>query len=476
MIQKNKYKNKTILMLFCITLIFAFYACEESKDNTAAVDAEPSAAIGFSITAAELVEGASRVEMKILASKPLFNDISIELEILNVDASKISTSDAAGNLTSTFTILKGTKETSVFFTSKDDSKYSGDYKLVCKLKNLVGKAAFLAEKNIGTSTRKVFSEYTLTVKENDQKPPLVSFEKAVGSVDEFDKNPHKVKIVLSEPAKVDGTFNLGVSGTAVSGIDYSSAQVGGVILVAYKAGDKEIIVSLTAIDNTVMSDVNKNVILTIGKLSDDLFLGAVPKYTLTILEDDIPKKVITIVAEADAWIRGQTGTTSAGQNGGAATDVLVSYNPTSADNVRQNFFRFDLTGIDPTKIMEAKLVLTTKREVDWGLAETAVGGVTTQDLYYVSNDSWGELTITANNQPASGTTPIASFTSNFLISKSGLTFIQHPFDVTNQLKVETDGKLSIKLATKSNTASNRIYYISREVPAYAPVLIITQKL
>jgi hypothetical protein len=476
MIQTKIYKNKTIIMLLFMALLFAFYACEESNDTTAAADTEPSAAIGFSVTAAELVEGDSRVEMKILASKYLFNDVSFDLEILDGDASKISTSDANGNLTSTFTILNGAKETSVYFSSKDDSKYIGDYILKYKLNKLVGKAAFIAEKNIGTTTRKVYSEFTLTVKENDKRPPLISFEKAAGTVDEFDTTPHKVKLLISEPAKAAGTFNLVVSGTAASGVDYSSAEVGGVIPVTYKAGDKEIVVNLTSIDNVLLGQINKTVILTIGDLGDDLFAGAIPKYTLTILDNDIPKQVITIVAEADAWIRGQAGTTSAGQNGGAATDVLVSYNPISADNIRQNFFRFDLTGIDPAKIMEAKLVLTSKREVDWGPAETAVGGVTTQDLYYVTNDSWGELTVTANNQPASGTTPIASFTSNFLISTSGLTSIQHPFDVTNQLKVETDGKLSLKLATKSNTASNRIYYLSREVAAYAPKLVITQRL
>lgn len=471
----NNEKGRTLLAMLSVAFLLIVFSCTDNEKIVYGIDDEASAAIGFINKESIAIEAGDFGELKINASKLLFHDVAFELVVLGGDDSGIVITDLNGVTGTKFIMAENTKTVNLKFEVTDDSEYVGDREIRYGLTNLVGPGAYLLEENLGSSENRVYAEFTLTVVEDEPVPPSISFNSFEGKVDENTTEAHKVFIQFTSPAIAAGSFDLNFSGTAVQDLDYTSNAVGGLLTVNFTEGTEGVEIEIMPIDNTVIED-DKTIILDISNISDGFLLGGIPSHTLTILENDLPIEIKEIVAEADAWTRGRNGSSKSNDNGGDKTDLVAS-NDTSDNNFRQFFMRFDLTGINPSKIIEAKLVFTTVREDQWGDAETNAGGVTTQNIYHVTDDSWGEMTVTANNSPASGTTPIASFTSDFLIGESGLANLKHEFDVTSQLQVEADGKLSIRLSTDNNTKGKRLMYSSREGGAdNIPLLIVKQAL
>ena len=468
-------KNYRIIFAVCgMLMLFAFYSCVEDENIQYSIYDEAKAAIGFVIKEGTATEGGSQSTLQINASKNLFNDVSFDLVVVSGDASGITITDDHGNTGTTFTISKGTKTANVKFTIIDNSDYSGDSTVTFGLTNLTGNGVFLPVENVGNSENKLYVEFALTVVEDEPVPPSISFTAISGNVNENDTEAHKAIIQFTSATLQAGSFDVAFGGTAVADTDYTAAATGGLLTVNFDAGTETIEVAITPIDNVVIND-DKTVILAISNPSSGFFLGDVLQYTLSILENDVPETKTTILAEMDAWTRGKNGSTKSNDNGGDKTDLVAS-DGNGDNDLREFYLKFDLTGIDPAKVTEAKIVLTTTRESSWGDAEANFGGITTQNLYHVTDDSWGEMSITANTKPASGGAPIASFTSGFLIGGTSLSKIEHVFDVTAQLQVEADGKLSVRLNTV-NTLSKRIFYASKEhINNTPPKLIIIESL
>ena len=477
-IQLIKRNVKSLTTVFCTILLLAIYACNDAEVAIAPIDTEPHAALGFDQEEGITIEGGIAGVYNAAASKNLFEDVSFDIEVLNGDGSDIIITDANGNTGTTFSIASGTKTNPLTFTKTEDSKFVGDQVITYGLTNLKGNGAFILDRNLGSDGRKLYYEFELTVIEDELEPPSIGFERDKSEVDEASTDPKLIKIVFSEPAPRAGTFDLAVTGTAIADVDYTSEAVNGKLPVAFDIGDTEVFVSITTINNEDIEE-DRTVVLTFPEIGDDFLVRPNAVHTLTILDDDVPKKVTEIITEADAWTRGRNGSSKSDENGGDKTELVAS-NDTSDNNFRQFFVRFDLTGIDPSKVIDAKVVLTTIKEdgdKGWEAAESNAGEVTTQTIYHVTDDSWGEMTVTANNQPVAEISPLASFTSEFLLGGSGLTNIEHEFDVTSLMQVEADGKLSIKLIVENITSGKRIFYSSREGDgAFVPKLIITESL
>lgn len=469
-----KGRNKTLLAVLCAIILFVAHSCVENEETIYGIDDEPYAAIGFFEKEATIIEGGKTIKLQVNTSKYLFNDITFDLVVISGDASGITVSDVNGNEGTSFTIKKGAKSIFLQMSLVDDSKYTGDRKVTFGLANLEGDGAFIPDASVGGSGKKLNVQFELTIVEDEPVPPSIGFTVLSAEVSENAAESSKVKIQLTSPATQSGSFDIGFTGTGIAGADYTSNSVNGLLSVNFEAGTKTIEIEISPINNTLV-DGNKTVILTITNPSEGFFIGEVSAFVLTIVDNDLPIKETTIITEADAWTRGRNGSGNANDNGGDKTDLVASDG--NADNdLREFYLKFDLSGINPSKVIKAKIILTTTRESTWASAETNYGGPTKQSLYHVTDDSWGEMTITANTKPASGTIPIATYTSGFLIGGTSLSSIEHEFDVTGQLQVETDGKLSVRLTTV-NTLSQRIFYSSREhVSNTPPKLVIVENL
>lgn len=459
-LKHNKGSYKILFTILGVFFLLFSHSCVEEEVTIFQKENEPPAAIGFNENELIVDEGGEYVQVQVNTSKLLFDEITFDLEVVKGDLAGVVFSDIDGDAISSFTIDKGLKSVDFKVGVEGDGKYTGDRKVVFKITNLVGDGVFLPESNVGGNEKRLFVEFELTIVESDPIPPAVGFTDVVGEIAENSAEVHKAVINFTKPATKPGSFDIVFAGTAVADTDYLSTASNGKLTVDFEAGAEVLEVEITPIDNEII-DGNRTVILTIENLSEGYLLGEVNEYELTIIDDDLPIIERIILAEADAWTRGKDGSGRSDQNGGSKREVIASVGNTN-DDYRESYIRFDLGETDPQSVIEAKIILTTVREDQWDDGETNYGGVTTQALYHVTDDTWGELTITANNKPDSESEPIATYTSEFLIGKSGLTNIEHEYDVTAMVQVETDGKLSVRYNTLSNTLGKRLMYAARE--------------
>lgn len=465
-------KSHIRLTILCAMLMTVVYSCVKNDDIIYGIDDEPDAIIGFVQKEAILMEGGKPIKIQINTSKFLFEDATFRLVAVSGDINGIIFSDMNGAEGNSFTIEKGTKAVSLNINVKDDDKYTGTRTITYVLEILKGEGVFIPEESVGSSEKKLFVEFVLTIEDDEAVPPSLGFNALSGEVYENATEAHFAIIKLTTPATKAGSFDVSFTGTAIAGTDYNSNAINGVLTVNFEAGTEIIKIEVTPIDNKVV-DGNKTVILTLSNLSEHVFFGEVSEYVITIVDDDLPIIETIIIAEADAWTRGRVGSAKANENGGDKTDLVASGSDKD-DDFREFYLKFDLGAIDPSKVTEAKIVLTTTRESSWTHAETNFGSITTQSMYHVKDDSWGEMTVTANTQPAAGAIPIATHTSDFLIGQTSLSNLEHEFNVTAQLQFETDGKLSVRINTV-NTLGQRVFYSSREhVSGAAPKLIVIE--
>jgi len=140
-----------------------------------------------------------------------------------------------------------------------------------------------------------------------------------------------------------------------------------------------------------------------------------------------PPTIVDIAPEADSYVQ------SYYPNNNYGSSTIWGAGMTQAPNRVRAFLRFPLTGIPPGKtILEAQL-----RQYVYSIWGT-VPYYRRFDLHFVSDDTWGELTITYNNQPAPG----AILVNNTLIDTTGW----KSYDITSQVTTEYqgDGKISLR--------------------------------
>ena len=126
---------------------------------------------------------------------------------------------------------------------------------------------------------------------------------------------------------------------------------------------------------------------------------------------------------------------------------MVSSNPNgSADQIRNALYRFDISGVDVSKAISAKFILTPVDAGRWGNMEDLNGGSTTQLIYLNTNDVWLETAATWNTAAPYNTVSIATGTFDPLKEKDiDAEGINHAYDVTNAVKNEPGGMISFRV-------------------------------
>ncbi|MDO5980039.1 DNRLRE domain-containing protein [Flavivirga spongiicola] len=479
---KNKYfkfnkKRANFSVFLGILITFFLISCEEDETNLG-IDHEPSAAVGFLNTDTEATEGGAAGVLEIIATKNVFNDVSFDIVVLEGDGSEVTITDSDGNSGTSFKISKGTKQTNLSFVISNNSDFTGDREVKYGLTNLVGDGVFLAEEEIGSGSDKVYAEFALSVLDDEQAPPTVSFDVASASISENANTMHTITLQFAEPTPYAGTFDLALSGTAVAGDDFTSDAVAGIIPISFGVGVEEIIVNIMPVDDAV-AETDKTVILTMTNLGTDILSGAITEYTLTITEDDLP--TVELIAEADGIIRAGSGSGDIIGGGiGSSTQMSSGSDPldNGDKNNRHSLSRWDISGVDLSKVISAKLVFTATD--DWTDAETNAGGTTTQNIHHITgDDSWDETVLTWDNAPVFDATPFVTGTFAAVgAAPAPPSATIHEYDVTDTLKNDSDGKFSIRMTVSADTSGKRIRYSSKDTgtPENLPKLIIVSTL
>jgi len=161
---------------------------------------------------------------------------------------------------------------------------------------------------------------------------------------------------------------------------------------------------------------------------------------------------LTLSTLADSYVQGGT---SANNNYGSSTSLIVKGTGTG-DYDRFSYLKFDLSTLTQP-VVEGKLQLH--------YSTSTIRGVDHQ-VYLINDDSWGESSITFNNQPSTG----SLITTQTL--PSGTDVVE--YDITNTLEQERtgDGTISLKIV---NTTADWGEFSSKEIGTTSerPVLIIT---
>ena len=162
--------------------------------------------------------------------------------------------------------------------------------------------------------------------------------------------------------------------------------------------------------------------------------------------------VLSLQPSADAYVRDGG---SASANFGTATNLAVKYDGTVGDGYnRYTFLKFDVHAL--TNLLSARLMLT----------PIQVDGIGNLAFERWSNDTWGENTITWNNQPAGSGTTITNVANYTLFTPAIV-------DLTTVAAGEAtnDGLLTIRV-TQPGANATRIDFCSREHPtnSWRPVL------
>ena len=492
----NNFKGKAFLLMCCLSVLFAFTGCEsDTEDSRFGVDTEPKAAIGFSTRELLLNEGEmASAQLSLKASKVLFNDVTFNLEVYENEAGagNIVFSDNDGNTGPSFTIPEGKSQLDINITVTDnDVKWHPNYKVRYRLSNLEGAGAFIARKTYTGNTQieeqRIDSLLTVRVTDNDPPPAILSIETSRGVLNETDTEAYQFKVLFSKATTVAGTFDLVLSGDAVVGTNFTLVgESGGVVSVPFDVGTDALIIEVTPV-NTAVTEDYRNLIFTIANVDEDFFSVDTENFvhTLKITDDEILRTEYIFEPVMDAQTIGAPGSIYASNNygnpaGNSYRQYLEAGNDVASGQwSSESFLKFDYAakGIDPSKILDATIILTTANESsNWKNVETAFGNIpSTQKLYHVTDDSWDNLTITGNNEPASASIPFTTFTSPFLIGTSGQTRIEHEYVVTDLIISDTDGKLSVRLAvndvdTGSGTSTVR-YFSTRAFPGHPRIVI-----
>jgi PKD repeat protein len=154
----------------------------------------------------------------------------------------------------------------------------------------------------------------------------------------------------------------------------------------------------------------------------------------------------SILPEADAYVRAGA---SAGLNFGTGNTLDIRAD-TSANNQRQGYLRWDLTG-RATNILQARIRLMPTSVSTNGYEH---------GIALVTNSNWSESTVNWTNQPGGG----KRFATWIPAANVPVEFVVTP---QVQAALNDDGKLSLELFSVTNAGSGMVSYAAREYASFA---------
>jgi uncharacterized delta-60 repeat protein len=211
------------------------------------------------------------------------------------------------------------------------------------------------------------------------------------------------------------------------------------------------VVTITPV-NDALAEGNETMIATL-KDGTNYDISDKPSVTLDIIDDE----TTTLFPLADALVKQGT---NADTNYGT---VRTLQSRAKTGNNRRSYLKFDLLGISSNKtITNVKLRLFGNLD---GVSNTNIDA----GVYFSSNTTWDESTLTWTNKPANGPSPIATATITDQTPR------WYEWDVTAFVKSEKEAAYdAITLVLRNTETSDEFAsFNSREAKANPPQLVVT---
>ena len=238
------------------------------------------------------------------------------------------------------------------------------------------------------------STAVLTIISDDvAQPGQLQFSAATYSVNENGGGTATITVTRTNGSNVAvGVHYATSNGTATAGSDYTATS--GDLSFGIGEVSKTFTIPITN-DTLVESDETVN--LTLTSPTGGATLGSQSTAVLTIVSDDVatPDHDVIISSKA-AYVY------EANPNTNYGTGTLYVRNYSTASD-RWTYVNFDITGVTGTTVDSAVVQLRSKM---------STAGSIDVSVYGVSDSSWGEMTLTWNNKPASEATALATTNVN----------------------------------------------------------------
>ncbi|MGE0083689.1 MAG: Calx-beta domain-containing protein [Desulfococcaceae bacterium] len=367
-------------------------------------DAQPGVTLTL-INGASFVEDTGAATVVATLSAMTMETVTIELDLAGTAA--IGTDYTAS--ATVITIAPGATTGSISLTSETDAIDENDETAVVSIGTVSGASEMTAQ------------SVTATLTDNDAAP-MVYLSK-VGS-DPFEGGPVPVDIILTQVSGLPVTVELGFTGTAGYGTDYSAAQT----TVVIPAGLTSTNVVMTTVNDTLYEG-DENFTVSLETVSNADISAAADAVTVTIIDDDnIP--TVNLTATSATFIEGSgTGTVTATLSAPSALTTTIDLVFTGTANATdynksgnqivipagQTTGAVNMTGVDDAVFEGNETVIVQLGTLSAGIT---AGTSTSATAVLVDNDSVSVSlgistgTIAENTETATVTTYLSSASEN----------------------------------------------------------------
>ncbi len=284
---------------------------------------------------------------------------------------------------------------------------------------------------------------------------------ATGSVLNFDISPRTVNdnfgfsFIGYVNVPTDGIYTFYTSSD-----DGSKLYIGGTLVVnndgVHGAVETSGQIGLRAGKHAIRVDFFENTggeVLTVSYAGPGITKQVIPNSALYRVETS---QTVTLTPVADAYVR--SGNKYANSNFGTA-NVLATKQASNAN--QETYLRFNIASL-------GSAVSSARLRVYGSINNTSVASIPVE-VHEVTNNTWGETTITYNNRPAAQAAVLATTTV------SGTTAVYYEWNVTTLIaNARAAGATTVTLLLRNATitANSRITFNSKEASTNKPQLVV----
>ncbi|MCJ8272337.1 MAG: tandem-95 repeat protein, partial [Psychrosphaera sp.] len=273
-----------------------------TQQQTVTISDDDNANVSLTANTATLAESAATATISATLDKPSFADI-----IVNLDYTGTATNgtDYAGTLTS-ITILAGQTTGSATLSATQDTLFEPNESIIVNVSSVTGGRGI--ELNQQQQTLTIIDDDTISVSLSASASELTE---AGGS--------RTLTAILSQPSFENIVVDLGYSGTAINGTDYTFNKGTAPANITIPAGQTRAAIELNATDNNALEG-NKTIIVDITNVTGERAgESGIAQQTLTIIDDEFTNVTLT------------TTTDVIDENEGSATITVTLAQPTFED-------------------------------------------------------------------------------------------------------------------------------------------------
>ncbi len=449
-------KNETVTLTLTEPKDSDYKVGDQNTHTLTIINVDPPPTISLSTEPPNKVDEGEEMHITATISEPQSTDVTVPLTYPNAETTDTAESSDYDKLFSITIKANQDEGTGMIQTYEDDADYDNETFTVA-----IDQTSLASTVTAGDP-----KELTLIIKDDDPKPPAVSFASPSSSANENDRT-HNVIVNISPAPAVDFTVKYALSGTASEGADYSITSSG---TVSVAAGATSANIPVKIADDEV-DDPGETVVLTLES-GTGYNVGSPNIHTLTIEDNDTTPEVrfssATTVVNEGAGTRNVSINISPAPSAALTLDYTLGGTATegtdySIDGSGTVSVAAGATSINiPVKIADDEVVdpgetvvLTLESGTGYNVASPSKHTLTITDndipdVNFASssssaNENDGTHNVTVTIRPA----PAADTILNYTLSDDGTAIRDEDYSIGGSVSVSVDaGATSVDISVK----------------------------